>query len=94
MGTNKNVVLIDGFNEIDTVDVICAFEIPGLFGKFIIYTKNERDKDGNTIIYSGKISVKDNKQYIENILEGNEWEELKNIMKAISRYSLEGERYV
>lgn len=94
MGTNKIVTLMDGYKEIDSVEVICAFEIPELFGKYIIYTKNEKDNEGNAIIYSGRILIKDNKQYIENILEGNEWEKIKTIMKAMSKYSLEGERYV
>lgn len=94
MGANKNVVLIDGFNKIDTVDVICAFEIPGLFGKFIIYTKDEKDRDGNTIIYAGKIFMMNGKQFIENVDEGIEWEKLKTVLKSISRYSLEGDNYV
>lgn len=94
MGTNRIITFMDGDSEVGNVEVICAFEVPELFGKYVIYTKNERDEDGNTIIYSGKIFNKDDKQYIENILEGNEWESLKSIMKAISRYSLEGEEYV
>lgn len=94
MGTNKIVTLMDGYKEVDNVEVVCAFEVPKLLGKYIIYTKNEKDREGNTIIYSGKVSIRDNKQYIENIIEGEEWEELKLIMKAISRYSLEGENYV
>ncbi len=94
MGTNKIVTLMDGYSEVDNVEVICAFEVPKLLGKYIIYTKNEKDADDNTIIYAGKISIKDGKQYIENIIEGDEWEELKMIMKSISRYSLEGENNV
>ena len=65
-----------------------------LSGKYIIYTKNEKDRDGNTIIYSGKIVTIDNKQFLENIEEGREWNKLKNIMKAMSKHSLEGEKYV
>ena len=94
MGNNKVVTLMDGYREVDSVEIICAFEVSELFGKYIIYTKNEKDKSGNTIIYSGKITKKDNKQYIENISEGYEWEKIVSIMKAISRYSVEGERYV
>ena len=36
----------------------------------------------------------DNKQFIENIMEGEEWEKLKSVMKAMSRHSLEGEKNV
>lgn len=92
MGNSKTVTLIDGYKEMGEVEVICAFEVPELNGKYIIYTKNEKDKEGNTIIYSGKIVTIDNKQFIENIPEGEEWEKLKNIMKAMSKHSLEGEK--
>lgn len=94
MGNKKTVTLVDGYREIGEVELICAFEVNELSGKYIIYTKNEKDRDGNTIIYSGKIVTIDNKQFLENIEEGREWNKLKNIMKAMSKHSLEGEKYV
>ena len=94
MGNNKTITLIDGYKEIGEVELICAFEVPELSEKYIIYTKNEKAKDGNTIIYSGKIVTIDNKQFLENINEGEEWNRLKNIMKAMAKHSLEGEKYV
>ena len=94
MGNDKLITLKDGSNIIDNVELICAFEMDGFIGKYIIYTKNEKDRDGNTIIYAGKIVKKDNNQFLENINEGKEWEKLKNIMKTMSKHSLEGENYV
>ena len=91
---NKTITLINGYKEVGEVEHICAFEVPELNGKYIIYTKNEKDKDGNTIIYAGKITIKDDKHFLENIKEGQEWERLKNIMKTMSKHSLEGELYV
>ena len=93
MGSRK-ITLVDGYREIGEVELICAFEVPELLGKYIIYTKNDKDRDGNTIIYAGKIVNKDNKQFLENINEGLEWTRLKDIMKTMSKYSLEGEAYV
>lgn len=94
MGNTKTITLIDGYRQVGDVEMICAFEVPELSGKYIIYTKNEKDRDGNTIIYSGKIVTIDNKQFIENIEEGKEWNKLKTIMKTMSKHSLEGEKYV
>lgn len=91
---NKTITLVDGYREIGEVELICAFEVPELLGKYIIYTKNEKDRDGNTIIYAGKIVTKSNNQFLENINEGKEWTKLKEIMKTMSKYSLEGETYV
>lgn len=91
MGNKKKITLVDGYRELGEVELICAFEVPNFDSKYIIYSKNEKDKDGHTIIYLGKITTKDNKQFIENIDEELEWESLKDIMKLMSKYSLEGE---
>ncbi len=92
MGNDKTITLIDGYREVGEVELVCAFKIPEHKEKYIIYTKNEKDKDGNTIIYSGKVINMDNKQFIENISDGEEWEKIKEIMKAMAKYSLEGEK--
>lgn len=94
MGNNKTITLVDGYREVGEVELICAFEVPELDGKYIIYTKNEKDKEGNPIIYSGRIVTIDNNQFIENIQEGKEWNKIKNIMRAMAKHSLEGESYV
>ena len=91
---NKTITLIDGYKEKGEVELICAFKVKDLAGKYVIYTKNEKDKDGNTIIYAGKIINKDSKQFLENIDEGQEWTKLKSIMRVMSKHSLEGEMYV
>lgn len=94
MGNTKTIVLVDENNDKKEVELICAFEVPELLGKYIIYTKNEHDRNGNTIIYSGKIINIDNRQWLKNIDETTEWEKLKIIMKSMARHSLEGERNV
>ncbi len=94
MGNEKLITLVDNYQEVGEVELICAFEVPELSEKYIIYTKNERDKFDNTIIYSGKVVTIDGNQYLENIQEGREWEKLKEIMKAMARHSLEGETNV
>jgi len=91
---NKTITLVDGYREVGEVELICAFKVPELSGKYIIYSKNEKDKDGNTIIYAGKIKQKDNNQFLEKIEDGHEWSKLKSIMKTMSKHSLEGETYV
>lgn len=91
---NKTITLVNGYREVGEVELICAFEIPSLSGKYIIYTKNEKDKDGNTIIYAGKIVKRNNNQFLENISEGQEWTKLKEVMRTMSKHSLEGENYV
>ena len=89
MRGDKLITLIDGKNNLVEVELICAFEISGFNSKYIIYTKNERDREGNAIIYSGKITVKDDKKYLTAIDDEKEWNQIKEIMREMAKYSLE-----
>ena len=91
MGTRKMINLINELGEINRIELLCAFEVEELNNKYIIYTKNEKTEEGNCIIYSGKLIEKDKEQQLVNIEDGREWEELKNIMKQMTKYSLEGD---
>jgi len=89
MGNDKNVTFVNENNLLNTVevDVLCAFEYED--NKYIVYSKNEKDFDGNEIIYSGKIEFKNDKQYIKNI-NGIEYEKVKDIIKKMINYSGDG----
>ena len=89
MRGDKLITLIDGKNNLVEVELICAFEISEFNSKYIIYTKNERDRAGNAIIYSGKITVKDDKKYLTVIDDEKEWNQIKEIMREMAKYSLE-----
>ena len=91
MGTRKMINLINELGEINRIELLCASEVEELNNKYIIYTKNEKTEEGHCIIYSGKLIEKDKEQQLVNIEDGREWEELKNIMKQMTKYSLEGD---
>ncbi len=87
--TQKLITLVNGIEEVSEVELLCAFEILELENKYIIYTKNEKDNSGNTIIYAGKIIEENDKQYLVNIEDGIEWDKIKEIMKRMAKYNTE-----
>ena len=62
MGNNKVITLVDGYREVDEVELVCAFKIPDFKDKYIIYTKNEKDKDGKT-----KLQIKEKNKEFRNV---------------------------
>lgn len=86
MGNDKKVTLVDVNRILDTVDinVLCAFEYND--NKYLVYNKDEKDFDGNLIIYSGMIEIIDGKQYIKN-LDEIEYEKMKDIIKKMLNYN-------
>lgn len=90
MCADKNITLVSENNIDNSIkcDMLFAFEFDG--NKYIVYNKNEKDYDGNDIIYCGKIDVINNKQYIKNI-EGEVYIKIKDIIRKMIDYS--GEDY-
>lgn len=87
MGNTKMITLINELGESIDVELLCAFEIEGYNGSYIIYTKNEKDENNNTIIYSGKIEKDGQKQFLTNIQNEEEWSKIKNVMREMTKYS-------
>ncbi len=51
--------------------------------KYLIYTKGEKQKSGNVILYISKLRVKEGKYKLENIYDDDEWSSLKDKLKYI-----------
>lgn len=87
MGNTKIISLINEAGESIDVELLCAFELEGYNGSYIIYTKNEKDENNNTIIYSGKIEKDGQKQFLTNIQHEDEWAKIKNVMREMTKFS-------
>lgn len=86
MGNMKLITIVNGMEDIVEVELLCAFESKKFDSKYIIYTKNEKDENKNTIIYAGKIVENGEEQYLMNI-DDLEWEHIKEIMKYLAKYA-------
>ena len=49
MGNMKLITIVNGMEDIVEVELLCAFESKKFDSKYIIYTKNEKDENKNTI---------------------------------------------
>ena len=92
MGNEKLITLVNGREDVSEVELLCAFELENYKSRYIIYTRNEKDKDGHTIIYSGKLIDDNGKQYLVNINDGEEWNQVKDVMRQMAKYSISGDK--
>ena len=51
--------------------------------KYIVYSKGEKQKSGNIILYISRLKVSNGKYIIENIYDDNEWESLKSLLSSL-----------
>ena len=88
MGNEKYVMLVNDINKDDSyeIELLCSFEFED--NKYIIYSINELDFEGNNIIYPAKVINKEGKQYISE-LTNDEYEKIKNIIRMMINYGKE-----
>ncbi len=63
------------------VELISVFENHD--NKYLVYTKGERQKSGNLILYITRLTIKDDVYCLENITDDKEWDEVKKLMSRI-----------
>ncbi len=75
-----NILDIDG-RKLE-IEVITLIEID--LKKYIVYTKNEKQKNGNLIVYISKLRINDGVYSIENIESEEEWKKVKSTLGKIA----------
>lgn len=80
----KNIITFFNTNgEEQEAEVVLCFTAGQPAKDYIIYTFNEKDKNGMVIIYSA-ILIEDNDSYrLESITNDNEWSMVKEVMRDI-----------
>lgn len=77
----KKIRVIDADDTQLDVELISILEDDN--NKYLIYSKGEKQKNGNLIIYISKLKVIDNNFYLENIHDDEEWSNVKKILGNI-----------
>lgn len=79
-----SIVLEDG--SIDEVEVLLLFEFSDTKKEYIIYTKNEKDVNGNITIYVSSFNRKENEEFsLTSINDDNEWNRIKEVLRELSK---------
>lgn len=77
----KKVRVIDADDTQLDVELISILEDNG--NKYLIYSKGEKQKSGNLIIYISKLKIMDDNFYLENIHDDDEWSNVKKLLSNI-----------
>ncbi len=79
---SKIINILDTDGRKLEVEVITLIEID--LKKYIVYTKNEKQKNGNLIVYISKLRINDGVYSIENIESEEEWKKVKSTLGKIA----------
>ena len=83
---NKNTMVItlpDGKTE--EVEVLLAFKFKDNNMEYVIYTKNEKDENGNVTIYISNVTRNGDTVTLTTVTDDNEWTRIKNVLRELSK---------
>ena len=77
------IVSEDGLEE--NVEIIVAFEFKDTGKEYIVYTKNEKDGNGNVTVYISNVDRSSGKPQLMGIDNDNEWNRVKEVLRTLSK---------
>ena len=78
-----SIISEDGTTE--EVEVILAFEFKDNKKEYVIYTKNEKDENGNVTVYVSNIDRSSGEPKLVGIDDEEEWSRIKDVLRELSK---------
>ena len=78
-----SIVAEDG--SIEEVEVILAFEFKDTKKEYVVYTKNEKDENGNVTVYVSYIDRSSDSPKLLGVDDEEEWNKVKDVLRELSK---------
>ena len=87
MNENKKMTLsiIGEDGSIDEVEVVIAFEFKDTKKEYVVYTKNEKDENGNVTVYVSRVDRNSDTPRLYGIDDEDEWNRVKDVLRKLSK---------
>ena len=78
-----SIVQEDG--SIDEVEVVIAFEFKDAKREYVVYTKNEKDANGNVTVYVSRVDRSGETPQLFGVDNEEEWNRVKDVLRKLSQ---------
>lgn len=80
----NKIIIVDKDGNNEEVEVVTYLNTKDSLRQYIVYTKNEKQPNGDIVIYISKLLEEDNKKKIVEITDEDEWKEVQTLLKDIA----------
>jgi len=84
MAVEDKIIIIDKDNKEEEVELVTYLNTRDNMNQYIVYTKNEKQPNGDIVIYISKLIEEDNSKKIVEINEESEWKMVQSLLKEIA----------
>ena len=83
---NKKIMsIVQEDGSIDEVEVVIAFEFKDTKKEYVVYTKNEKDANGNVTVYVSRIEKNGETPQLFGVDDEIEWNRVKDVLRKLSQ---------
>ncbi|MBP3841337.1 MAG: DUF1292 domain-containing protein [Bacilli bacterium] len=84
MGDKKIMSIVNEDGQTEEVEVILAFEFKDNKKEYVVYTKNEKDENGNVTVYVSNVDRTNEVPSLLGIDSESEWNRIKDVLRELS----------
>lgn len=81
----KIMSIINEDGQSEEVEVILAFEFKDNKKEYVVYTKNEKDENGNVTVYVSNVDRTNGEPKLLGVDSESEWNRIKDVLRELSR---------
>lgn len=78
-----SIVSKDGHSE--EVEIVISFEFKDTKREYVVYTKNEKDENGNITVYVSGVDRESGNPKLCGVENEAEWNKIKDVLRELSR---------
>lgn len=78
------IVIVNQDNEEEIVELVTYLNTRDNINQYIVYTKNEKQDNGDVVIYISKLIDEDDRKKIIEINDEEEWKNVQSLLKEIA----------
>lgn len=79
-----NIIIVDQNGEEQEVELVTYLNTRDNMNQYIVYTKNEKQPNGDIVIYISKLIEEDEQKKIIEINDEEEWKNVQQLLKEIA----------
>ena len=84
MGSGEFVKIVNLDGEETEVEIVTYLNSKDSMNQYIVYSKGEKQPNGDIIIYISKIKEADGVSKLEEIVDDDEWKNVQKLLKEIA----------
>lgn len=81
----KKMTIVSEDGSVDEVEVVIAFEFKDTQKEYVVYTRNEKDENGNITVYVSQVDRESGRPKLCGVESESEWSRIKDVLRELSK---------